>query len=372
MTHTALRSGLAAVLLGGLAWPMAPAAAQADNAAALAELDAKLPGELINDPTSLAWDTQGEGLKVKGITGAEIPGGGAAGHFNVHSPGPNTWSVQVYVPLTAPVAKGEVVTFGFWARSAAAPGGRTTGQVSVRIQENVDPWPGFGDTQLTIEPDWKWYEVSATATSDISRRNGVMVLQLGGVRQEIEIGQAIVVKGANRIMGDGARPQAPLPPQLEGKGQLVSQPDSRSWAFEGAEASRAAREDRSIYLGRAVQFVSPAAAANAWDIQASVPLTEDIKAGDKLLVAVAAKTVSAATDDGRALVGIRIQENRAPFAGFADNRFKVGPNWQLVQIRTTATTDLPAGTGMVSLHFAGAEQTVDIGPVYVLKEPATP
>ncbi len=74
-----------------------------------------------------------------------------------------------------------------------------------------------------------------------------------------------------------------------------------------------------------------------------MPLTEAIKAGDKLLIAVAAKTVSATTDDGKALVGIRIQENRAPFAGFAENRFKVGSNWQLIQIRTTAAADLPAG-----------------------------
>lgn len=372
MTETAMRTILAAMVLGSLAVSAGPAAAQSGNTAALAELDASLPGELINDPSSLDWATQGEGLKVTAVSDATIPGGGAAAHYNVRTPGPNPWSVQAYVPLTAPVAKGEVVTFGFWGRAATVPAGRTAGQVSVRIQENLDPWPGFGDTQLTVGPEWKWYEVSATATTDVSRRNGVMVLQLGGVRQEIEIGQTIVVKGANKIMGDGARPQAPLPPQLEGKGSLVSQPDSREWTFTGAEASRAAREDKSIYLGRAVQFVSPAAAANAWDIQAMVPLTEDIRAGDKLLVAVAAKTVSATTDDGRALIGIRIQENHEPFRGFAENRFKVGPNWQLVQIRTTATTDLPAGSGVVSLHFAGAAQTVDLGPVYVLKEPAAP
>lgn len=362
-------SCLAVLLLAVLA---VPAAAQTDNAAALAQLDASLPGDLINDPTSLDWSTQGENLKVTGIEGAEIPGGGAAAHFNVRTPGQNPWSVQVYVPLTAAIAKGEQVTFGFWARVAAPPSGSETGQLSVRIQENADPWPGFGDTQLAIGPDWKWYEVSATAANAVSQRAGVLVFQLGGLRQELEIGQTIVVKGAAKIIGDGARPQAPLPPQLEGKGVLISQPDSREWTFFGPDGSAAPREDGSIYLGRAVQFVSPGVGANLWDIHANIPLTQDIRTGDKLLIAVAAKTVSAATEDSKALVGVRVQENREPFGGFAENRFKVGPNWQLVQIRTTATMDLPAGGGLVTLHFAGAEQTVDVGPVYVIKEVAAP
>lgn len=362
---------VAAGLIAGLALPVA-AAAQADNAAALAELEASLPGTLINDPTSLAWNTQGDGLEVDSVTGAEIPGGGAAASFDVRKPGQNPWSVQVYVPLTADIAEGDMVTLGFWARAAEPPQGSENGRVSVRIQQNVDPWPGFGDTQLAILPEWKWYEVSAKASRDISRRDGVLVFQIGGARQTIEIGQTIVVKGADRIVAEGAAPAVPLPPQLEGKGRLVSQPDSQNWTFFGPEGSATPREDGSIYLGRAVQFVSPAASENMWDIHANVPLTEAIATGDKLLIAVAAKTVSAATDDGKALVGIRVQENREPYGGFADHTFKVGANWQLIQIRTTATMDLPTGGGIVTLHFAGAGQTVDLGPVYVLKEPAAP
>ncbi len=140
MTETAMRAALAVVLLGSLAVAV-PAAAQVGNAAALAELDARLPGELINDPSSLDWATQGDGLKVTAVSDATIPGGGAAARYNVRTPGPDPWSVQAYVPLTAPVAKGEVVTFGFWGRAATVPAGRTAGQVSVRIQENLDPGP---------------------------------------------------------------------------------------------------------------------------------------------------------------------------------------------------------------------------------------
>jgi len=369
MTGTTIKAVFAAGLLAGLT---APAIAQDDNAAALAQLEASLPGTLINDPTSLAWDEQGENLRVTGVSGAEIPGGGAANHYNVRTPGPNPYSVQVYVPLTADIAQGDVVTFGFWARVAKPPTGEANGRLGVRIQANLDPWPGFGDTTLGIEPEWKWYEVSATADRAISRSNGVLVLQMGGVKQEIEIGQAIIIKGAPRIIGDGSRPPEPLPPQIDGQGQVISQPDNRQWTFYGPETAHAQREDSTIYLGSAQRFTVAEKGANAYDIHANVPLTEEIKAGDKLLIAVAAKTVSAQTEDGKALIGIRVQKNEPPYDGFAQNNFKVGPNWQLVRINTTATMDIPAGNGLVVLHMAGAAQEVDVGPVYVLKLPPAP
>lgn len=359
-------------LAAGLAMVLAPhggAIAQSAGTSSLAELEASLPGTLINDPTSLAWNTQGSGLKTGNITGGDIPGGGAATRYDVRTPGPSPWSVQVYVPLTSDIAEGDAVTFGFWARAETPPQGSSAASIGVRIQSNIDPWPGFGDTQIAIEPGWKWYEASAKATTAVPRRNGVLVFQIGGAKQQIVIGQTIIIKGADRIIGDGARPPEPLPPQIEGKGALVSQPHSGDWSFQGPPESRAPREDRTIYLQRAVQFTSATASEEPWTIQAHIPLTEAISEGDRVLVAVAAKTVSAQTDDGKALIGIRIQEGREPFGGFADNRFKVGPNWQLIQIQTTATMDLPEGGGQVALNFAGAAQVVDVGPVYVIKLP---
>lgn len=347
----------------------APATAQGDNAATLAQLDASLPGTLINDPTSLDWDTQGDNLRVTDITGAEIPGGNAASRFAIRSAGPNPWSVQVYVPLTADIAQGDVVTYGFWARAAKPAPGKETGEIRARIQSNVNPWPGFGDTPFEVGPEWNWYEASATANIDVSSRIGFLVFQIGGVRQEVEIGQTIVVKGAGRIMGDAPRRTLELPPQIAGQGELINQPDNREWTFFGPETTRAQREDSTIYLGSAVRFTAAEKGANAYDIHANVPLTQDIKAGDRLLLAVAAKTVTATTDDGRAQIGIRVQKNEAPYDGFADNSFKVGPNWQLVRINTTATMDIPAEGGLVVLHMAGAAQEVDVGPVYVLKLP---
>jgi hypothetical protein len=85
---------------------------------------------------------------------------------------------------------------------------------------------------------------------------------------------------------------------------------------------------------------------------------------------VAARTVSAATEDGKGRVGLRVQQASAPYDGFGDASFSVGPNWQLIRLRTTATAELAQGNGVVALHFAGAQQVVDVGPVYVIRLPA--
>lgn len=343
-----------------------PATAQDDHAQVLAAMDASLPGTLVNDPTSLEWRTSGQRLRVSAVVDPAIPGGGAATRYEARRAGDNPWDMQAYVPLTANIAAGDLVTFGFWGRTiaSAAPGGQ--GLVTARVQRDADPWPGFGDTTFTLGPDWRWYEATTTATIAVPQREAFLVFQLAAAEQTVEIGQTFVVTGAERILGDGARPTPPLPPQLEGRGTLISDPDQSQWSFLDTAGTFERREDGTIFLGRAVQFTSPGVAAQPWDLQAAVPLTEAIAAGEELEIAVAAKTVSAATDDGRARIGLRLQQNQPPYDGFADNTFSAGPNWQLVRVRTTATMDLPAGS-VVAVHFAGAEQVVDLGPVYVLR-----
>ena len=196
-------SVLTAVLLASLgpAYGVADAAKKSDNSAALAQLQAQLPGTLINDPTSLDWAVQGDGMKVSSIVKEDIPGGGAATHYDVRKPGPNPWSQQIYVPLTGDIAKGDIVTVGFWARTTTPPSGGENGMLSLRWQENLQPWPGFGDSQVEIGPEWKWHEISATASTAISKQNGVLVFQLGAAKQQLEIGQTIIIKGADNIAG---------------------------------------------------------------------------------------------------------------------------------------------------------------------------
>ncbi len=360
----------AALLLAAGTLASAPISAQdnaPDNTQVLAQIDERLPGALINDPTSLEWRTQGARLKVSSVVDPAIPGGGAAVQYEVRRAGANPWEMQAFIPLTADIAMGEQVTYGFWARTLSSDGDGGMGQIRARVQRDADPYPGFGDNAFAIGQDWRWYEATATATTAIPQRQAFVVLQLAGAAQVVEVGQAFVVSGADRINGNGTRPPVELPPQLVGHGTLISQPWQDEWVLEGPEGSHAGRAEPAIWLGRATQFTSPAASAQAWDIQARVPLTEALAVGDQIEIAVAARTISAVTDDGKARVGLRVQQASAPYDGFGAATLSVGPNWQLLRMRTTATVELAQGNGVIALHFAGAQQVVDLGPVYVVR-----
>ena len=92
---------------------------------------------------------------------------------------------------------------------------------------------------------------------------------------------------------------------------------------------------------------------------------------DNLVIAIAARTISSNSDDGKGVAASRIQGTLPPFESFAANRFRIGDNWQLIKIETRAPRAYGPGGAELELYFGGTVQEVDLGPVYVFKVPAT-
>lgn len=163
----------------------------------LDQFDEALPGFLVNDPGSLGWTTYGDTLSSKAVVDASIPGGGAAMRLTTSKPG-QIYDAGAIVPLVADIENGRRYTIGFWARSLDAS---ETAQIGVRFQRNAEPYPGFGDRVVTIDNSWKFYQVSAIANLDVKRSEAIAIFQLGKAKQDIEIGQTIVVADALSITG---------------------------------------------------------------------------------------------------------------------------------------------------------------------------
>ena len=370
-------AGMKRVLIAAAALAaLAPAAVMAQDqpTAELQALDDALPGTLINDPSRMDWAFYGAEQKTKNVQDPAIPGGGAAVRVEVSRAGANIYDSGANVPIRRGIAVGRDVTVAFYARTvkSEAPGGK--GKIGVRFQQNAAPYAGFGDTTLDIGSEWALYEVTARSDKALPTGQAVVGLQLAGAKQTIEIGQVIVVEGATSIrtvkrVETAAAPDPELPPQLKDKGKMLNDPANRDWGFYGAGQTTKATVT-NVYGRVGTLFSVANAGAAPYASGASVTLNEEIKEGDVLLVAVLARTLSAATPDGQGMLSVRIQKNAAPYDGFLDKPVQVGPNWRLYQFRTQAPMDIAKGAAQLAIHTGGARQEIEVGPVYVIREEA--
>jgi hypothetical protein len=352
-----------------------PAVAQQSNPE-LQKLDDALPGVLVNDPSRLDWAFFGAGQKQEVVQDPALPGG-AAIKFTIEKKGAAPHDSGASMPFTAAIKNGEDVTVLFYARTVSAETPNGKGKVRVRFQENAAPYPGFGDTDLTIDNEWKTYEVTAKANRNIPKSLAVLGFNLAGEKQVIEIGQTIVVTGSNSILKSAAIAQAPstpglvqLPASLKGKGVLFNNPSDRKWNFFGAQKGGAMAAITVPNLPdseNATRFTISAAGAQPYDVGVNVPLTQDIKAGDIFTVAFLVRApMEPAGTLGK--LGVRIQKDEAPYTGFGDKMLDIAPGWKRMIVRMKADADIEKGKAVLSFQLAGAKQILEIGSVFVLLE----
>lgn len=340
--------------------------------AELQALDDALPGTLINDPTRLDWQIFGAGQTNKPVKGENIPGGKAAIQFSIAKAGAALFEVGANAPITTGIKSGTDVVVAFYARTVSAETTDGRARIGLRFQQNVAPYSGFGDTTLIIEKEWKLYEVAAKANISIPKGQAVIGFQLAGAKQVIEIGQTIVVSGATSLTTKSAKAvqsaTTDLLPQLQGKGRLISNPANKDWPVFGTGGNHAVVSSPNIpgTGGTALLVKTTVPSAQPYDIGASIPITEDIKEDDILLIGVLARTAPGGTTDGTSKLGIRVQLNEAPYTGFGDNVLTLGPTWKLVQLKTQASTNIPTGKGAIALHFGAAAQAIEVGQIFVL------
>ena len=377
MTLKRLTAIAAAITLAGASLFTSPLAAQNDEA--LEALDAQLPGNLVNNPSRIDWQSYGADLRASAVVDESIPGGGAARRFEITRAAEFIYTAGTNIPLTKSVARGDQITVGFYARTIDADTDDGNGVLRVRFQRNVEPYPGFGEETLTIGKEWQWYEVTAEAEQRLRSSDGIIAVQFGRTRQTIEIGQAIVVSGAASIAEQGPVtvaaatfeiPELEMPESIEGTGTLINDPGQALWRFGGTAGGFMSRSEPEIWMMRATRFTVAEEGSNLTDLAATIPLNQRIAEGEKIAVVIVARTISAATPDGRGIGAARIQATLPPEDNFGATRFRVGENWQMVRIDAVAPREFGPGGAELQVFFGGNVQEMDLGPVYVFKVPA--
>ena len=349
----------------------APQAAAQDLPADVKALEAQLPGRLANDPSRIDWESYGPDFYAESFKDPSVPGGGAARRFHVNKASEFIYTAGTNIPLIRNVKRGDTITLGFWARTVSATSDDGKGVLRVRFQQDAPPYPGFGEQTLAIGPEWQWYEVTSTAEQGLDRKDGIVSIQFGRTKQILEIGQAIVITGASSIAGatPAAAPapvatRAELPKPLMNAGTLFNDPTRRDWRVTASGGTITHREEPGIWLGKATALATGDAPDAS--VKATLDLPGPVVKGEELLVAFAARTVASSNPDGKAVVEATLV-SAATGEPLSGTRIALGPNWQLVRYIARPELDAQAGQLTIGLTVAGASQTVDIGPVYMIR-----
>jgi len=183
-----------AISVAGLLSFSTGAFAQSDDeiAAAVAALDAQLPGKLINNPYDIKWRTDGSDKK-ESIVKSEGAPGGMAYRVTVKKTKRNHWDTSTRIPMTTSIEKDDVILMSFWARAAKAPKGKDTGDITVNIQRNIEPYDSIMEERIDLGKDWKLYSISGKANRNYSKDKTQINFNLARAKQTIEFGQFYVM-----------------------------------------------------------------------------------------------------------------------------------------------------------------------------------
>lgn len=161
-------------------------------AAALATLDAQLPGKLINNPYDIEWRTDGSDQKDAIVKSKGAPGG-MAYRVIVKKSKRQAWDTATRIPMTTSIQKDDVILMSFWARAAKPPKGRETGNISVAIQRTVEPYDSIFEEQVDLGTEWKLHSVTGKASRIYSQDKTQINFNLARAKQTIEFGQFYVM-----------------------------------------------------------------------------------------------------------------------------------------------------------------------------------
>lgn len=177
----------------------------------------------------------------------------------------------------------------------------------------------------------------------------------------------------NRILGAAAAVLIAIAPSASAWAQdddilqyLVNNPSVDSWQVLGVARAPRPQRAEGVLGDRAVRVVARRS-NQPWDVAAQMPISGAIKQGDTILLAVWARlAVAPEGTSSSSRIPLRVQENTPPYAPLAEDAGSIGPAWGMIYASGVAAKDHAAGSTNLSVHLAGADQTVELGPALLL------
>jgi len=159
---------------------------------ALEMLDAQLPGKLINNPYKIKWNGYGSDKKASIVKSEGAPGG-TAYKVVVKKKKKDFWETAIRIPMTETVAKGDVILVSYWARAAKPQKGKETGDITIALQRNIEPYDSVFEKRTALDKEWKLYNVTGKAKREYAADKTNLNFNLAHSKQTLEFGQFYIM-----------------------------------------------------------------------------------------------------------------------------------------------------------------------------------
>lgn len=162
-----------------------------------------------------------------------------------------------------------------------------------------------------------------------------------------------------------------LPDELEAldaqlPGTLVNDPSRIDWESYGPEFHAESFLEDTIPGGAARRFHINKASEFIYTAGANIPLIRPVKRGDQVTIGFYARTVEAATDNGKGVLRVRFQKDSPPYPGFGEQTLEIGSDWDWYEVTAEAEQTLQRKTGIVAIQFGRTKQILEIGQAIVV------
>lgn len=153
--------------------------------------------------------------------------------------------------------------------------------------------------------------------------------------------------------------------ELPTKGQLINVPFAERLISYGSMVSSSLVKREEIPGDKALRTVVRRRASNAWDGGVSGDIYGDVKSGDTMFMAFAARVVKKDADTPTTFIRAGLQQKVHPYTPIMIEEVEIGPEWDVYFVSGVATKTIKDRMGQSTFQIAGDKHTLEFGPLFV-------
>lgn len=171
------------------------APAQDDEAmqAAMAQIEAALGGELLNNPYTTRWNTRGNRVRGRIVESEGAPGG-VAFEVNVRERFSEVWEAQVHIRVDKDIKAGETIQVVIYVRAEDPIRSLDTGNLDMQIARNAEPYDNVFSQNLRPTDEWQVVTASGVAARDFDADETRLNLNIGYGRQRLQFSTVYIIR----------------------------------------------------------------------------------------------------------------------------------------------------------------------------------